>query len=337
MRAIAGLAAVLWLACAGAGGVEKSELPASPVALLQRSEEDSLRRLDALHDWEKRQTGSGKEGVALIENLDGMYGGEPDLERRLAGVKGHLVLLDPRTGETRRLENAPPQARPAGWSPDRQRLLVAGTWRDRRQLFVWDRETRRIEIATAGPAHHTTGCFAAGDRMVALEVASPTLAQARSRIKVWPPGGGAPRVLGEEAFHFGLACSPAEPRIALVRVDPEQGRTTILVQAIDPPGAPVEVASGASPVFTPDGAWIVYVGRTTKGQRLYRVRPDGNGRTPLGAGITEETFPAVSPDGRFVAYVSTEESGRERLWVRRLDGSGDRPLLGSGDGSLPVW
>jgi Tol biopolymer transport system component len=337
VRASAAFAAVLLLACAGAGGVEKAELPDSPVALLQRPEEDALRRLDALRDWEKRQAGSAKEGVALLENLDGMFGGEPELERRLAGVKGHLVLLDPRTGTTRRIENAPPQARPAGWSPDRRRLLVSGGWRDRRQLFVWDRATERVEIVTAGPAHHTNGCLAAGDRLVAIEVTSPTLQNAKSRITAKPPGGGAPRVLGEEGFHFAVSCSPTEPRIAFVRVDPEQGRASVFVQTIDPPGAPVEVAIGANPVFTPDGAWIVYVGRTTKGQRLYRVRPDGSGRTPLGAGVTEETFPAVSPDGRYVAYVSVDEAGRERLWVRRIDGSGDRPLLNNGDGSLPVW
>src|SRR5690606_1332051 len=94
---------------------------------------------------------------------------------------------------------------------------------------------------------------------------------------------------------------------------------------------------GGNPVFTPDGAWIVYVARTTRGHRLFRVRPDGTGRTPLGAGVQEENHPAVSPDGRYVAFVVTETTRRERIWVRRIDGTGDRPLLTSGDGSVPVW
>lgn len=331
------LAAALTLACAGRGGVEKVDLPASPVALLQRSEEDSLRRLDALGDLEKRRGAGAKEGVAVLENLDAMFGGAPALERRLAAFQGHLVLLDPRTGETSRLAEAPPQARPAAWSPDRRRLLLSGTWRGLRQLFTWDREADRVEIATAGPAHHVNGCIAAGDRLVAVRVEPEALASGRSRLVASGPGGGPLRPIGEEGLHFALACSPVRPQIAFVRVDPEDGRASLRVQTLDPLEEPREVARGAAPVFTPDGEWIVYAGRTTRGQRLYRVRPDGGGRTPLGAGVHEEGQPAVSPDGRFVAFVVTEPSQRERIWVRRIDGTGDRPLLTSGDGSAPVW
>lgn len=337
MRALVGFVAGALLACAGAGGVEKHELPDSPVAALLRSEEDSLRRLDALGDLEKRQGAGAKEGVAVLENLDALFGGAPQLERRLAAFQGHLVLLDPRTGETTRLADAPPQARPAAWSPDRRRLLVSGTWRGRRQLFTWEPARARMEIATAGPSHHVNGCFAAGDRLVAVRVEREALDGAPSRLVASGPGGGPLEPLGEEGLHFAVACSPARPQIAFVRVDPGDGRPRLLVQSLDPPGEPREVAVGGTPVFTPDGEWIVYVGRTTKGQRLYRVRPDGSGRTPLGAGVTEESHPAVSPDGRFVAFVMTEPSRRERIWVRRIDGTGDRPLLTSGDGSAPVW
>jgi dipeptidyl aminopeptidase/acylaminoacyl peptidase len=336
-RAATLVAALLLVACAGAGGVQRSELPASPVALLQRSEEQALRRLDALRDYEKRQEASQREGIVLLENLDGMLGGSPELERRLQHVQGHLALLDPRTGETERIENAPPQARPTAWSPDRRRLLVSGTWRQRRQLFAWDRETRRIEIVTAGPAHHVNGCWTGDGRLVAVEVEREELANATSRLVASAPGGGALSPIGPEAFHMGLACSPTVAEIAFVRIDPEQGRPHLYVQSLDPPGEPREVAIGASPVFAPDGEWIVYVAPTTRGQRLFRVRRDGSGRTALGAGTTDENFPAVAPDGRYVAFVATDENDRERVWVRRMDGTGDRPLLSTGDGSVPVW
>lgn len=331
------LALALALACAGSGGVERVDLVASPVALLQRSEEDSLRRLDALRDLEKRQAGGDGEGIAVLENLDAMFGGAPALEQRLQGAQGQLVLLDPRTGETTRLANAPPQARPAAWAPDRGRLLVSGTWRNRRQLFAWERSRERIEIVTSGPAHHVNGCYTVEDRLVAVRVEQEDLAGARSRLVASGPGGGVLRPLGEEGLHFAVACSAVRPQIAFVRIDPGDGRPHLLVQSIDPLEEPREVAIGGTPVFTPDGEWLVYVARTTKGQRLYRVRVDGAGRTPLGRGVHDESSPAVSPDGRHVAFVMTEPTRRERIWVRRMDGSGDRPLLTSGDGSVPVW
>lgn len=336
MRAPA-LAIALALGCAGAGGVERLELAESPVALLQRSEEDSLRRLDALGDLEKRQAGGAREGIAVLENLDAMFGGAPALEQRLQGFQGQLVLLDPRSGETSRLVDAPPQARPAGWSPDRSRLLIAGGWRSRRQLFAWERTRERMEIVTSGPAHHVNGCYTAEDRLVAVRVERESLAGAPSRLVASGPGGGVLEPLGEEGLHFAVACSPARPQIAFVRVHPQDGRPHLLVQSIDPLEEPREVAIGGAPVFTPDGEWVVYVAKTTQGQRLFRVRTDGSGRTPLGRGVNDEGYPAVSPDGRHVAFVVTESTRRERVWVRRMDGSGDRPLLTSGDGSVPVW
>jgi Tol biopolymer transport system component len=50
----------------------------------------------------------------------------------------------------------------------------------------------------------------------------------------------------------------------------------------------------------------------------------------------DAVHPSVSPDGRYIVYVS-EETGRQRLRVRRVDGSGDRPLLEGADGGNPVW
>jgi Tol biopolymer transport system component len=50
----------------------------------------------------------------------------------------------------------------------------------------------------------------------------------------------------------------------------------------------------------------------------------------------DELHPTVSPDGRYVAYVA-DDAGRRTLRIRRFDGGGDRKLLDSGDGLLPVW
>ncbi|MCZ7618824.1 MAG: hypothetical protein M5U32_11140 [Myxococcota bacterium] len=339
----AGLAAVLILGsalgCVGTGGVDRSLLPASPVALLQRPEAEALRRLSALEDLERARTGTAttQEGVASLGGIRSLFGGAEDVDPRLIQSRGHLVLLDPRSGQIERLASAPPQARPAAWSPDRRQLLLSGTWRDRRQLFRWDRESDMMEIVTGGQRHHVNGCFAAGGRLVAVQVPSLSLQQAPSRLVASGPGGGALEPVTESGFHFAMGCSPTRPQVAFVRVSPDDGRPHLLVLDLDPLGEPKEIATGAAPVFTPDGDWIVYVGITTEGGRLFRVRPDGTGRTRLSDGIHDEGSPAVSPDGRYVAYVISDRDGRERLWVRRIDGTGDRPLMTDGDGAVPVW
>ena len=71
--------------------------------------------------------------------------------------------------------------------------------------------------------------------------------------------------------------------------------------------------------------------------RLWRIRPDGSGRAPIGRGMRQEARPAISPDGRLVAYVASESRPRRHLYLRRLDGTGDRILFADGDGQYPVW
>jgi Tol biopolymer transport system component len=66
------------------------------------------------------------------------------------------------------------------------------------------------------------------------------------------------------------------------------------------------------------------------------MRPDGSAKSPVDSGIRDETMPSVSPDGRFVVYVG-EVNGLERLFVRRVDGSGDRILLDAGAVFAPAW
>jgi len=49
-----------------------------------------------------------------------------------------------------------------------------------------------------------------------------------------------------------------------------------------------------------------------------------------------ERAPAFSPDGRWVAY-SSDESGREEIYVRPFPGPGGRTQLSTDGGSEPAW
>lgn len=81
------------------------------------------------------------------------------------------------------------------------------------------------------------------------------------------------------------------------------------------------------PAWSPDGRWIVY--DTSGYGDIYKVHPDGSGRTRLfaGHGIDEGWFPAWSPDGGWIAFVRTRRHGSQ-IWLMRPDG-GDKRLLRS--------
>ena len=60
-------------------------------------------------------------------------------------------------------------------------------------------------------------------------------------------------------------------------------------------------------------------------------KPEPFLRTP-----SNERYPAVSPDGRWIAYES-DESGRDEVYVRPFPGPGGKWQISNAGGSLPVW
>jgi serine/threonine-protein kinase len=139
----------------------------------------------------------------------------------------------------------------------------------------------------------------------------------------------------------GVVWSTDSRRIAFSRQldDGEE----IYWQAADGSGVPEALTRGsgfpAFPIdFTPDGAALLY---TTAGlpRRTYMISVGGaaGAGTPLLAGPASEGSPAVSPDGRWLAYVS-DESGSYEVYVRPFpDVAAARWQISSGGGYHPHW
>jgi serine/threonine-protein kinase len=91
-------------------------------------------------------------------------------------------------------------------------------------------------------------------------------------------------------------------------------------------------------VFTPDGHAVVYRVDTPDNNRdIYLLPLAGDQKpVPLLANINDDKEPRVSPDSRWLAYVSNE-SGREEVYVRALSGAGGRVPVSTDGGGEPLW
>ena len=96
------------------------------------------------------------------------------------------------------------------------------------------------------------------------------------------------------------------------------------------------VAAGS---ITEDGAWLVaHVGGGPLHEDIVGYQIGGDS-TPVPLVITNanETFPAVSPDGRWLAYLS-DESGNPEIYVRPFPNTGDgRTPISTAGAFRPKW
>ena len=89
--------------------------------------------------------------------------------------------------------------------------------------------------------------------------------------------------------------------------------------------------------WTPSGFEYIAGASLTSGNSDILAFPgDGSAPRELLATRYDEHSPAISPDGRWMAY-SSDESGVRQVYVKPLQGAGGRTLVSEREGQEPVW
>ena len=124
-----------------------------------------------------------------------------------------------------------------------------------------------------------------------------------------------------------------------VSLEGEAPETQVHMVPADGSGAPRSIGLAQPHVLlSPDGRWFVYRTSAFSGEDLYAV-PRTLAEEPFPIVSTEATErqPALSRDGRFLAYAS-DESGRMEVYVRPFPDAGRwRTQISTQGGSAPVW
>lgn len=333
---------MLLFGCAGVG-VRPGEIAEGEIALRWYDEEATRHRREAVADLNERARRGGQGDGVAVARIDDVsrYMGQllgvakdidpRSIERRFPGK---LVFFDPREGRITAVEGARPGANPSDRSDDGERLLMSQLDGRYRQLYEYRRSTGEIRRVTRGPHVHADGCYGPEGSVVLLR-ATVSGHQARSRILMTRPGGQKPVQISAGPSDWGPACAPDGSAIAWVSVDPKRGDQ--LMTRVPPLDGEIRrLGPGKDPSFSSDSEWIVYTARVGKVWQLFRIRPDGSGRHPIGRSPLNSLQPSFSPDGRLVVYVSDDGFDR-RPYLRRFDGTGDTILLGDGSGINPIW
>jgi Tol biopolymer transport system component len=120
------------------------------------------------------------------------------------------------------------------------------------------------------------------------------------------------------------------------------GRTNLFWNAVDGSGEPERLLPGENPQYpgsiSPDGGVLAFweVNPLTRGD-IWLLPLDGEHQPRRFLATSfNETSPKFSPDGRWIAYVSNE-SGREEVYLQRVQAPGGKRQVSTSGGSQPAW
>ncbi len=145
--------------------------------------------------------------------------------------------------------------------------------------------------------------------------------RARARNASWGPDGT-----------WLVAESDAQGFSDLVRLE---------VRKASPEKRLTQVREGCfEPAVSPDGKRLAYVSSGEGDPEIFVMKMDGTDVRRLTNFYMEDVSPRWSPDGRWLAFSSNRERGRERLFIVRPDGTALRAVSGNaptGDEREAVW
>ncbi|MGE5759779.1 MAG: protein kinase domain-containing protein, partial [Gemmatimonadota bacterium] len=202
-----------------------------------------------------------------------------------------------------------------------------------------DRQGRPVLLDPAWRANINTLALSADGRRLAVSIA------AEGRTDLWVKqldAGPLTRLTFSGTLNYRAAWEPGGR--SLTYTSDQDGQSHLYRIRADGSGKPERImpedtAQIDESLWSPDGRWLVYRAGVVDGTRNIFARRVGTDtvRLTIAARVFDEYMPALSPDGRWIAYVSVE-SGHEEVYVRPFpDVERARWQVSTSGGAQPLW
>lgn len=175
-----------------------------------------------------------------------------------------------------------------------------------------------------------------------------------STIYVLPLEGGTPKQVTQKTPSYWHGWNPNNKEVLFV--GQREGNPAYNIYKISVSGGTeVAITNNTTghvdgPEFSPDGKFIYYNGNQSGTMQLWRMKPDGTGKEQLTFDEYHNWFPHISPDGKWIAYISfpsdippNSHPSYKRVTLRLMPVAGGAPKViaylygGQGTINVPSW
>lgn len=263
-----------------------------------------------------------------------------------------LEILGVKDGIRKIIYEAPGRFEAPNWMPDGKRLLfnMEGSLY---KIPIEGGELEKLNTGFADRNNNDHGISFNG-KLLAISHHREGLPGGGSTVYVLPIEGGTPKLITEGTPSYWHGWAPNNKEVVYVAQRGGSKIYQIYKKSIEG-GNETQLTDHTfghvdGPEFSPDGKYIYYNGSQSGTMQLWRMRPDGTGKEQITFDEANNWFPHISPDGKWIAYLSFPETinpddhpayQRVALKIIKADGGSPRAVAylygGQGTINVPSW
>lgn len=237
------------------------------------------------------------------------------------------------------------------WMPDGKHLII----NKEGSLFKIPVEGGELEKINTGMAtrNNNDHGISFDGKTLAISNHREGLPGGGSTVYVLPVGGGEPKQVTEKTPSYWHGWAPNNKELVFVGMREGKDYDIYRISVNGGPETKLTNNKGShadGPEYSPDGKFIYYNGNQSGTMQLWRMKPDGSGKEQLTFDEYNNWFPHISPDGKWIAYISfppdipvNDHPSYKRVTLRLMPVSGGASRViaylygGQGTINVPSW
>ena len=285
--------------------------------------------------------------TAVFNNLRLVIPSPEDFTPYQDYIGSRLEIMDIRTGNRKIVHSSPLSLQAPNWTPDGDSLIYNSEGR----LYSFALESSEVNEINTGFAVNNNNDHVLSFDGKLLGISDHTEHEDNeSLIYVLPAQGGEPERITDKAPSYLHGFSPDSEFLVYTAGRNDADHLDIYkisrhggeeIRLTDAPG----LDDGSE--YAPDGEYIYFNSSRTGTMQIWRMKPDGSEQEQMTFDEYNDWFPHVSPDGKWLVFISYESSIRaddhpfyKQVYIRLMPATGGEPeviaWLYGGQGSMNV-